>query len=93
MGGANEICTDKTGTLTTGQMTLIECWVNDATHKTDQVLINTTKEQMQDFMQAFMFNCTACFIITDQNEEKTHGNITECAIANALRYTWNLEAK
>lgn len=35
MGGANEICTDKTGTLTTGKMTLIECWVNDATHKTD----------------------------------------------------------
>jgi P-type E1-E2 ATPase len=31
MGGANEICTDKTGTLTTGHMTLIEVWVNGET--------------------------------------------------------------
>ena len=29
MGGANEICTDKTGTLTKNQMTVKEIYIND----------------------------------------------------------------
>jgi P-type E1-E2 ATPase len=43
MGGANEICTDKTGTLTTGKMTLIECWINGQTYKAGNALESTTE--------------------------------------------------
>lgn len=29
MGGANEICTDKTGTLTLGEMAVNKVWIHD----------------------------------------------------------------
>ena len=32
MGGANNICTDKTGTLTQNQMTVTKFWAEGAVH-------------------------------------------------------------
>jgi len=92
MGGADEICTDKTGTLTSGKMSLIECWVNNETYKTEEVLANTSQSQIRDFMQAFIYNCTSSFITNEHNKQVSVGNPTECAIANALKDNWMLEA-
>ena len=42
MGGANEICTDKTGTLTENKMTIVEFYSeNDERRTIDQVSLDT----------------------------------------------------
>lgn len=60
MGGANEICTDKTGTLTKNQMTVQSIYLND------QVLAGRVpKNFAKDFpsselmIQGVLFNCSA----------------------------------
>ena len=49
MGGANNICTDKTGTLTQNKMTVVEAFIQDKNYDTDmlregkfQYLVETT---------------------------------------------------
>lgn len=32
MGGATNICSDKTGTLTEGKMSVAECWIGGTSH-------------------------------------------------------------
>lgn len=54
MGGANEICTDKTGTLTQNKMTVMRVY----TRGEDKEAKST--DQVQDLLQeCFLFNCDA----------------------------------
>ena len=64
MGGANTICSDKTGTLTQNQMTVVQGWVFNQEHQTK--LLNELKTGNQEEVTAFH---NACKNIT--NEIKT----------------------
>lgn len=46
MGGANEICTDKTGTLTTGKMVIRTLWINDNEKKPSEAVRNLKGDNM-----------------------------------------------
>jgi len=46
MGGANEVCTDKTGTLTKNQMTVQQLYIND------QVVVGRHPRFTQSFKSA-----------------------------------------
>ena len=43
MGGANTICSDKTGTLTQNQMTVVQGWVYNPEGEDQAELLNTLK--------------------------------------------------
>lgn len=56
MGGANEICTDKTGTLTKNQMTVKEVYLIDTVHVSRPHNFNTYATA-DIFAQGVLFNC------------------------------------
>ncbi len=91
MGNANEICTDKTGTLTQNKMTVQSAYLQD------QILdgeVNPDVMQLQSaatIVQAVIMNCSA-FIepkrdsdgnITGEGDVTT-GNVTEVGLINYL---------
>jgi len=88
MGGAQYICTDKTGTLTMNQMTLLSVWSGSENNLQDFVDHKTTKpdhyktmvqsEELQDiFVNSLAVNSTQ-----DKNFE--HGNASEIALVRYI---------
>lgn len=77
MGGASEICTDKTGTLTKNQMTVMEYYsmgnVYDASRPSDFESIKV-KELLKE---GILFNCSARIEKTSTGVLETKGNCTE----------------
>ena len=76
MGGANEICTDKTGTLTKNQMTVQAIYLNE------QVVNgrprNYTDYKSSELMtQGVLFNCSARMERTKDGFYEPMGNCTE----------------
>jgi len=82
MGGANNICSDKTGTLTMNQMTVTHLWKgNFVEFNTDHQSYQTQKYFPSINHSSLFFECGAC---------NTHGSIkntnaTERAIINILK--------
>ena len=90
MGGANEICTDKTGTLTTGKMTIQKVYVNDTVYSTENVMEHMNEEQKNEILLACVHNVKLEFV----HETGTfRGNSTDKAILNALQNVWKLDAE
>ena len=57
MGGANTICSDKTGTLTQNQMTVVQGWVYNPEGEDQAELLNTLKTGDQEEYNAFIAKC------------------------------------
>lgn len=86
MGGANEICTDKTGTLTKNQMTVQAIYLNDQ-------VVNGRPRNFADFaaselmIQGVLFNCSARIERTKEGFFEPMGNCTEQGL---IRYLQNV---
>ena len=83
MGGANEICTDKTGTLTLNKMTVMALYNED-------VVTNGRKHPEYNHLQSsgilaesILFNCSA-YIEMVHGKQICKGNVTEVGIINYL---------
>jgi magnesium-transporting ATPase (P-type) len=76
MGGANEICTDKTGTLTKNQMTVREFYTADQVFSGRPAKFETmpTNKLM---IEGVLYNCSARVEINERGFEEALGNCTE----------------
>lgn len=83
MGGANEICTDKTGTLTQNKMTVQAFFVNDAVVKGDKWAEIKKTQTGEVIAQSVCYNSSA-FIDLKDGKKVTIGNVTECGLLNYL---------
>eukprot|EP01015_Nassula_variabilis_P004379 TRINITY_DN1304_c0_g2_i3.p1 TRINITY_DN1304_c0_g2~~TRINITY_DN1304_c0_g2_i3.p1 ORF type:complete len:855 (+),score=88.54 TRINITY_DN1304_c0_g2_i3:66-2630(+) len=83
MGGVNLICTDKTGTLTTGRMTLHKIFVDDALITTAQIKDTLKPDQFSKLFHGICYN-TSSTVYTAENGQIEHiGNKTDCALLEA----------
>lgn len=75
MGGANVICTDKTGTLTKNKMTVVEYFFRNASHPATEKI-----NQFETVAECVLYNCSA------RIEAGTAlGNPTEVGMINYLQ--------
>jgi len=76
MGGATDICCDKTGTLTQNRMTVVEAFIGNKSFKIPHNLKEEFKDHILDsFCENIAINSTA-----QVKEEVYVGNPTECAL-------------
>lgn len=84
MGGANEICTDKTGTLTKNQMSVRRIYTMDDVYEYNNAVIGSLKA-IEYITEGILFNCSARI---EKNEKsgklETKGNCTEQGLINWL---------
>ena len=78
MGGANEICTDKTGTLTENRMTIVEYYCEGEKRVTiEQVSLDTQKL----ILTGSALNNNSHLVFDEKlGQEKRVGNQTECSM-------------
>lgn len=84
MGGANEICTDKTGTLTMNKMTVKEIYFNNNVYVGKPANFNSLPGANL-LAEGVLFNCSARIEIDELGNEVTMGNCTEQGLINYLR--------
>jgi P-type E1-E2 ATPase len=84
MGGANEICTDKTGTLTQNRMTVMTIFTENAITDGIKYADLADRQVCETLCQSVAWNCSA-FVETEANGEKVcKGNVTEVGMLNYL---------
>jgi P-type Ca2+ transporter type 2B len=86
MGGANEICTDKTGTLTQNRMSVQEIYFQDACIQGER---NGDLKENRTIQECVLYNASA--YIQEVEDEETHifakkaiGNVTEVGLITYL---------
>jgi P-type E1-E2 ATPase len=84
MGGANEICTDKTGTLTKNQMTVQQVYLNDQVIVGRPNKFSQTYKSSQLVTQGVLFNCSARIEKSASGQLEPKGNCTEVGIIKYL---------
>ncbi len=86
MGGANNICSDKTGTLTKNQMTLTTVWCGKAM-KVDTYSENIKIEEQVSKNNKFieLFRLNTCVNGAAELEPEEKGSSTEIAILKFIR--------
>lgn len=80
MGGANNICTDKTGTLTQNQMTVTKFWCEGVVHESfakDKVISDNT---LVHVAHGISLNSDANPKIKPDQKFEQLGNKTECSL-------------
>jgi Ca2+-transporting ATPase len=81
MGSATTICSDKTGTLTQNQMTVVRFLMIDTVHE-DEEVPNWNEETKKIFFESISVNTTASIIPGVENDDtpKFVGMSSECAL-------------
>jgi len=84
MGGVNEICTDKTGTLTQNRMTVMAIYSENAITEGRNYVGLVKRPFCETIAQSVLWNCSA-FVETEKNGQKIcKGNVTEVGMINYL---------
>ena len=84
MGNAQEICTDKTGTLTQNRMTVQEAYLGDDIVPGDKNPALRGSQISELVGEGIVFNSTATIELKDDGRKETIGNVTECGLINYL---------
>jgi len=79
MGGANEICTDKTGTLTQNRMKVEKVYFCE---RKGEKIPETVDQSL--VAHCVLFNCSARIERDDNNKRKVLGNVSEVGLINYL---------
>jgi Ca2+ transporting ATPase len=84
MGGADQICSDKTGTLTQNKMSVVSLYIEDRIERNIDHCSDQTKASLYISIGV---NSTAELLIDSKNEGKEirHGNQTECGLLDFIR--------
>ena len=82
MGGANEICTDKTGTLTMNKMSVKQIYLNDQVFQGRPSNFNSL-QSAELLSEGVLFNCSAR-IELDNGHPTPKGNVTEQGLIRFL---------
>ncbi|XP_064632110.1 plasma membrane calcium-transporting ATPase 2-like isoform X3 [Lineus longissimus] len=82
MGNATAICSDKTGTLTTNRMTVVQSYIGGTHHKTTPAFSSIPADIQQLLIRSIAINSgyTSRVVKQDAGEPKQLGNKTECAL-------------
>ncbi|XP_066436767.1 plasma membrane calcium-transporting ATPase 3 isoform X2 [Eleutherodactylus coqui] len=84
MGNATAICSDKTGTLTTNRMTVVQSYIGDVHHKDKPDPSSLNSKTLDLFVNAIAINCAYTTKILPPEKEgalpQQVGNKTECAL-------------
>ncbi len=81
MGGANEICTDKTGTLTQNKMTVMTLFTEDKVFTTEKV---DSLQSYDIISECVLYNCSAYVEKLESGVKVAKGNVTEVGLLNYL---------
>ncbi|XP_040298330.1 plasma membrane calcium-transporting ATPase 3 [Bufo bufo] len=84
MGNATAICSDKTGTLTTNRMTVVQSYIGDLIHKEKPDPSSLNSKILDLLVNAIAINCAYTTKILPPDKEgalpQQVGNKTECAL-------------
>ena len=84
MGNANEICTDKTGTLTMNQMQVMEAYFEDDIIQGQSNPAINSQHSAELITESIIYNSTAYIETNDNGVKETTGNVTEVGLIKYL---------
>ena len=90
MGGANNICTDKTGTLTKNQMTVTKFWSEGTIIETFNKDKKLSERTMTHICNCVAMNSNAQPKVKADNKFEQLGNKTECSLLEMI-YKWGFD--
>lgn len=90
MGGANNICTDKTGTLTQNQMTVTKLWSEGGILESFSKGPALTQNTLTHIANNVALNSNAMPKIKGDDKFEQLGNKTECSLLE-MAYKWGYD--
>ena len=84
MGNANEICTDKTGTLTMNQMQVMESYFEDCILQGSSNQLINSSNSSELITESIVWNSTAHIETNENGQKETTGNVTEVGLLKYL---------